>query len=60
MSTILSFIRNLYIKQQSNILRSLWGLKFENSLFNNISCTFRGKKIVYTAEKERLKYSVQN
>ena len=35
MLTILSFIRVLYLKQSSNILRCFFSLKFEKILFNN-------------------------
>ena len=35
MSTIFLFIKTLYLKQQTNILRCFSSLKFENSLFGN-------------------------
>ena len=41
MSTILSFIQILYLKQQSNIIRCFCSLKFEKIFYN--------KRIVYTA-----------
>ena len=59
MSAVLSFIWILYLKK---LLRCFCSLKFENSLFRNnpFSGLFRGKKVVYTAEKYRIKYFVQN
>ena len=59
---ILSFIQILYLKQESSILRCYSRLKFEKSLFSNtfFSFIFRSKMIVHTAEKEQMKYFVQN
>ena len=51
MSKILLFIRILYLKQQSNILRCFCSLKFEKSLFSNnfFSFIFSSKMIVHTS-----------
>ena len=56
MLKMLLFIRILYLKQQSNILRCFSRLKFEKSLFSNtfFSFLFRVKMIVYTAGKDKL------
>ena len=53
MSTILLFIRILYLKQQSIILQCFRSLKFVNCLQSNkfSSCTFRIKRIIFKAEK---------
>ena len=61
-STILSFISVLYLKQQNNNLRWFCSLKYENSLFSNklSNCIFRSKRIVYTSKKVHIKYFVQN
>ena len=61
LSTILLFIRILYLKQQINILRCYCSLNFEKSLFSNkfFSLVFRSKMIVH-AEKEQVKYFAQN
>ena len=62
MFKILLFIRILYLKQQSSILQCFPRLKFEKNLFSNkfFSFTFRIKLIVYTAEKDQIKYFAQN
>ena len=61
-STILLFIRVLYLKQQNNILRCFCRLKFGNSLFSNklSSCIFHSRTIVYTTKKVHIKYFVEN
>ena len=61
-STILSFIQVLYLKQQSNIVQCFYSLKFENGLFRNklSNCIYRSKRIVYTTKKVHTKYFVQN
>ena len=53
MSTVLSFIPILYLKEQSNILWCLWDLRFEKLLYSNklLSYIFRSKRIVYTVKK---------
>ena len=62
MLKMLLFIRILYLKQQSSILRCFSRLKFEKSLFSNtfFSFIFPIKMIVYTAEKDQIKYFAQN
>ena len=52
-SSILSFIRIFYLKQQSNI-RCFCSLKFEKSLCSNefFSFIFRIKMIILTVEKK--------
>ena len=62
MSAILSFIWILYLKQQTNILWCFCSLRFESSLFNNnlFRCLFLSKRIAYIAEKEQVKYFLQN
>ena len=54
-STILWFIWNLYLKQQSNIVRCFCSLRFEKSLFSNkfFSFTFPSKMIVRTAKRTK-------
>ena len=61
-STILSFIQVLHLKQQSNILQCFYSLKFQNNLFRHklSNCIFRSKTIVYTTKKVHIKYFVQN
>ena len=61
MSAIFSFISTLYLKQ-TNILRYVPSLKFENSLFSNklFRCIFRSERKVYTVENDQIKYFVQN
>ena len=62
MLKILPFIRILYLKQQSSILRCFSKLKFEQSLFSNrfFSFTFHSKMIAHTAEKDQIKHFAQN
>ena len=45
------FIRIVYLKQQNNVIRCFYILKFENNLFSNI----RSMGIVSTAEKIKVK-----
>ena len=61
MSGIFPFISTLYLKQQTDILRCLSSLKFENSLFSNklFRCIFCSERKVYTAENDQTKYFVQ-
>ena len=61
MSAIFSFISTLYLKQ-TNILRYVPSLKFENSLFSNklFRCIFRSERKVYTVENDQIKYFVEN
>ena len=62
MLKMLLFIRILYLKQQSSIQRCFSRSKFEKSLFSNtfFSFIFPIKMIVYTAEKDQIKYFAQN
>ena len=57
-----SFISTLYLKQQTNILWCFSSSKFENSLFINklFRYMFRSERKVYTANKDQMKYFVQN
>ena len=61
-STILSFIQVLYLKQQNNVLRWFYSLKFETSLFSNkfSNCIFCSKGIVYRTKMVHIKYFIQN
>ena len=62
MSGIFPFISTLYLKQQTNILRCLSSLKFENSLFSNklFRCIFCSERKLYAAENDHTKCFVQN
>ena len=62
MPKFLPFVRILYLKQQSSILRCFSRLKFEKSLFSNtlFSFIFCSNMIVHTAEKDQIKYFAQN
>ena len=62
MLKILPFIRILYLKQQSSILRCFCRLKFGKGLFNNtfFSFIFHSKMIDHAAEKDQIKYFAQN
>ena len=54
MSIILPFIRIIYLKQQSNILRCFCSLKFEKKLSSNkfFNFIFHTKMIALTSEKD--------
>ena len=56
MLKILSFIRILYRKQQSSILRCFCSLKIKKSLFSNkfFSFIFRSNMIAHTAKKDQV------
>ena len=58
----LSFIRILYFKQESSILRGICSLKLEKSLFSNtfFSFIFCSNMKVHTAEKDQIKNFAQN
>ena len=62
MSTILSFIQILYLKQQNSVFWYLCSLKSENGLF---SCKLFSQAIFYikgtdnTYEKIQIKYFIQ-
>ena len=61
MLKILPFIQILCLKQQSNILRCFWSLKFLKNLFSNklFGFIFRSK-LLATAEKDQIKYFARN
>ena len=50
------------LKKRSNTLRCFCNLQFQNSSFSNklFSCIFYSKRIFYTAQKNQIKYFVQN
>ena len=61
MLKILPFIRVLYLKQQSSILRCFCRLKYEKSVTIRFSVLyFTVRWLVHTAEKDQIKYFAQN
>ena len=57
MLTFLSFIRVLYLKQSSNILRCFFSLKLKKIC---LTTSFHIKMNVHTPEKDQIKYFARN
>ena len=54
MSTIFLFIKTLYLKQQTNILRCFSSLKLVYLAIRFFRCTFRSEMKVYTGENDEI------